>query len=134
MGARIRFDPVECGVILRKSVEMDLDQEVWEPFGLDRGFHEDKFPVKIDDVIYPPTFNWKSQITARRRKDKEFFYVNITIRKADLKHDPNDDDEQTIDIDQFIANVDAALKVFETFAHCQCKVGFNCEYHEKMFI
>lgn len=130
MGARIQFDPVECGVILRKSVEMDLDQEVWEPFGLDKGFHEDKFPVKIDGVIYPPTFNWKSQITAHRRKDKEFFYVNITIRKADLKPDPNDDDEQTIDIDQFIHDIDAALALMKSFGDCECKVGQSCALHQ----
>lgn len=122
---KVEFNPAACGIILREAIEDRLDPAIWEPFQTHKGFHQDKFPVEAEGVIYPPTFNWISMITARRRRDKEFFYVRLTIAKTDAEAEP-------FDLDKFIALVDNAIRVFNTFSDCECKVGFQCAYHDEV--
>lgn len=122
----VSFDPVACGVVVREMARVGLNSDIWEPFGLDQGFHEDKFPMVVDGVTYPPTFNWVTTITALRRRDKEFFYVRLTIPKADVADDK-------INVPNLISRVDNAIHTLNSFADCACRVGYECHVHVLMY-
>jgi hypothetical protein len=136
MGERIKFDPVACGAIVKFVTQAEIDHSVWQPFGMDKGFHQDRHISIIDGEEFQPTYNWVSSITARRRKDKELFYVALAISQDDLsphlRQVYNAANEQMLDVEQFFSRVSNAIETMASFGNCECKVGHECEQHRTM--
>lgn len=131
----ITFDPVACGVILRREIEAQIDPSVWLMFGMDKGFHEDKYPSKIDGEVREPTFDWVSQVTGQRRSDKTLFYSSVRISKADIS--PPERRQQIwtpdygdkINLAHLLLIIESSIDYFNSFSNCECKVGAACEKH-----
>lgn len=121
----VTFDPVACGVILRCEIEDKIDERIWQMFGINQGFREDKWPSVIDGVVTEPTFDWLGMINGRRRSDETCFYAKVRIPKAEI---PND----KINLPTLMHIIGNAIAWFNSFSNCECKVGKPCEYHARM--
>lgn len=121
----VTFDPVACGVILRGEIEDKIDSKVWQMFGVNQGFHEDKFPSVILGEVHLPTFDWLGMINGRRRSDETCFYTKLRIPKAEI---PND----KINLPILMHMIGNAIAWFNSFSDCDCKVGKPCDYHARM--
>lgn len=131
----VTFDSVKCGVILRHEIEKQIDEKVWQMFGINQGFKEDKWPSEIDGEVREPTFDWLGQITGRRRSDETCFYSSVRISKMDIS--PPDGRRQVwvqgsddkINLTHLMAIIQSSIDYFNSFSNCKCKVGIPCEHH-----
>jgi hypothetical protein len=122
----VTFDPVACGVILRHEIETQIDEKVWQMFGINQGFKEDKWPSVIDGEVRLPTFDWLGMINGRRRSDDTCFYSKVRITKEE------DIEDGKINLPILMHIIGNSIAWFNSFSDCACKVGQPCDYHARL--
>lgn len=118
----VTFDAPTCAVILWREVAGKIDPAIWETWANNRPLVQDQYPITIEGVEYKPTWDWITQITGRRRSDKTCFYVTVRIKDGDIR-------DGKIELSNFMSTVQKAIEYFNSFSHCECKVGNPCEQH-----
>lgn len=134
----VTFDPVACGVILRREIESKVDSKIWHLFGTNQGFKEDKWPGMVDRVPTEPTFDWVGMVTGQRRSDETCFYSRVRIPKSAIS--PRERWNQIwtqgsgdkIELSHLMSIIGNSIEFFNSFSTCECKVGKPCEHHAEL--